>query len=170
MTINWKAPFKKISNIAFAVLLIFAAIKIIPRFYANYQKIGQEIKVKERVNLLSGKKLLFPPDNSNVLILFWATWCPPCKLEMQRLKESVEKSKISSEKIIAINMYEDETTIKNFLKKNPYPFVFLSKTAEDEKLEIFSTPTTLFIKNKKIDSISEGLSLVGIWRAEYFLK
>ncbi|NOT79054.1 MAG: TlpA family protein disulfide reductase [Bacteriovoracaceae bacterium] len=111
----------------------------------------------------------FPPLNQKAVTIFWATWCGPCKVEMNRLKKSILNKKILSEKVYAINPFEEVSVIKDFLKKNEYPFIFIDAPAIAKKLNIQVTPTTLFVENGKVTTLGSGMSLIGIWRAEWFL-
>ncbi len=112
----------------------------------------------------------FPAKNQRALIIFWASWCGPCKIEMHRLEDSVKNKKIAAGRIFAINPFESKDEIKAFLKKNALPFVFIDAPYIAQKLNVQSTPTTVFLENKTVDSMSSGMSLVGIWRAEWFLR
>ncbi len=65
-----------------------------------------------------------------VFIDFWATWCPPCKMEMPHIetlyKELGESGKI---RIIAASS-EDPETIRKFLRKTPYSFPIVTVDSE----------------------------------------
>jgi len=160
------------SNLITLFILALAIYMQAPTILKNFQTEGTKLETEE-YNKISAKglggKVLFPPQNRNSMTIFWASWCAPCKLEMQRLKSSVENGKIPEELIFAINPFETTATVISFLSKNDFPFTFISAPDVSQKLNISSTPTTLFIEKNEIISMKSGLSFVGIWRAEYFL-
>lgn len=134
---------------------------------------GLEIESKIYSIFLHPKKvsaLIFPPENQKVLAIFWASWCGPCKIEMNRLKQSVLNGKIANDKIYAINPFEGFSEIEKFLSKNDYPFIFMNSPDLSRRLNIQVTPSTLFIENNRVSSMESGMSLIGIWRAELFLN
>ncbi len=55
-----------------------------------------------------------------VFIDFWATWCPPCKMEMPHI-ETLYKELGDDITIVAASS-EDVGTIRKFLQKTPYSF------------------------------------------------
>lgn len=165
---NW---FKKKSNILTLIILAYLIYQKGPILIANFQNEGTHIESKEYVILddQNASKISFPPADSKVMAIFWATWCGPCKIEMERLKSSVESGKIPKEKIFAINPFESEDVSRNFLKKNKFPFVFIHAPDIAKKLDIQLTPSTIFIERGHVESISSGLSVIGIWKAEFLL-
>lgn len=48
-----------------------------------------------------------------VFLNFWATWCPPCRMEMRYLQSAYEKKGIEV-KFIAIDVGEDRELVKQF--------------------------------------------------------
>ncbi len=53
----------------------------------------------------------------NVLVIFWATWCPPCRAEIPHLKQL--RSEIGEDKLAMIALSsEDEGIVKKFAKNN----------------------------------------------------
>src|SRR4051812_20469988 len=61
----------------------------------------------------------------NVVVLdFWATWCPPCRLSLPHLQELSQDKGLADRglKVFAVNSEEDKETINAFLKKNNYSF------------------------------------------------
>lgn len=83
----------------------------------------------------------------NVMLNFFATWCPPCRAEMPDMEKLYNETKDSNLVILAVNLKEDRETVKAFLSDNKFNFTTLldseGKTAE--KYGIFAIPTTFFI-------------------------
>ncbi len=60
-----------------------------------------------------------------VLVNYWATWCEPCRDEMpaiQRLKNRLSGKPFA---VLAVNLDEPESRIRNFLLKMPLDFPIL---------------------------------------------
>lgn len=149
------------------VLLIGVLIFRGPALWENFKLEGTVLKPLEYEVLSSPQgSVVFPPPKGPVVVIFWASWCAPCKLEMKRLAASVESGRIPKERIFAINAFEDKTTSFKFIKENAYPFVFLEASSVASQLKVAATPTTALIENGRIISLSSGMSLIGIWRAE----
>lgn len=167
-----KKWFSKKSNLFTLILFIFVLIQKAPLLFENMKNEGVVLSSEtyEVLNKNIGKDAInFPSPNSKSIAIFWATWCGPCKIEMNRLKSSVENGKIPAGAIIAINPFETKEESRKFIATNAYPFTFIDAPNISQKLNIHATPTTAFFENGKIISISSGMSLFGIWRAEYFL-
>lgn len=163
-----KKWFSKIRNVFTVLIVAFVIYKQYPVIKNNFQQEDQGLEPVEVAIFGQEKKVNFPPKNGRAIAIFWATWCGPCKIEMERLKSSVESDAIPRDRIFAINPFESPEVIGRFVKGNNYPFQFIdSSIAKD--LGVSSTPTTLFIDETKIVSMSSGMSLWGIWRAELFL-
>lgn len=154
-------------------LLALVAWRQLPLMWQNFQSEGINIP-PQTYPVIASKDLTtqrdFPSSEERAVILFWATWCGPCKIDMKRLQASVEAGKIKPHQIVAISPFENPITIKKFLKDNPYDFTFIHAPNIASTLNIEVTPTTAFIDKGVVRSLSSGLSLIGIWRAEFFLK
>lgn len=155
----------KISDLVLAVAIIVVLGLRVPSMLANFAIEGKTIPSVERRIIGSTQTVSYPPEGGAVAI-YWATWCAPCKIEMARLKKSVESGEIPRERVFAISLSEDENTIRSFLTKNAYPFTFLLAAAQDEVFNVSATPTLVLMKDKEVVSVGTGPSLWGIWRAE----
>lgn len=162
---RWRPGF---SDVLFFILLLFLLYKQLPIFLSNNQRIGTSLITQEYRQIdpvLSDKKLTFPPKGNSIAI-FWATWCGPCKVEMNRFKKSVKSGKIKKESIFLIAPFESQNEVVKFLKSNDYPFTFIEAPELAGSLNIQVTPTVILVNNNKIIEMSSGLSLIGVWRAE----
>jgi len=66
-----------------------------------------------------------------VVLNFWATWCPPCRLEMPSMEKLYQEFKGEGLEVVAINFMEGEKPITSFLKENGFTFpVLLDKKGE----------------------------------------
>ena len=161
----------KKSNIFLFLVLAFALFQQIPVIQNNFTREDETIPSREVLVLNQKAKatVFFPPKDSRAITIFWASWCAPCKVEMARLKKSVESGAIPKEFLFAINPFESNTEIRKFIKENNYPFTFIEASNLSSELEVKVTPTTLFIDKGIITKMSSGMSLWGIWEAERYL-
>lgn len=167
-----KKFFSNKSNILTLLVVVFVVYRQLPSWLNNLKWAGEEIKAQSYLTLNSPNNELvdFPSSTKRTLAIFWASWCGPCKIEMNRLKNSVESGQIKREQIFAINPFEQGAIVKKFIQENQYPFIFIEAPEVGQKLSISLTPTTVLMDQTRIKSITSGISFVGIWRAEFFLR
>lgn len=54
----------------------------------------------------------------NVLLVFWASWCPPCRTEMASLQGLHDNSVVQNLKVIAVNVGETEEQVASFATRH----------------------------------------------------
>ena len=84
------------------------------------------------------------------MLNFWATWCPPCRVEMPSMQILFDKTRDVAFDIMAISVGEQKKTVTDFLAQNPYTYpVFLDPSgAQSAPFAGRGIPTT-FILDKQ---------------------
>lgn len=95
---------------------------------------------------LDGQSITVGPSNKITVLNFWATWCPPCRLEMPDLNEFVLQynDKVA---FYAINLGEESEVANNFMYTNGYsiPVLVDSDGAVGNLFKIQYLPTTIVV-------------------------
>ena len=143
----------------FLILFIFLTTNVFANDVSEIKNIviHKDPKVYDNVIFLdkNDKKINIKEFNGNLLLLnFWATWCGPCKEEMQSLDRLQINQNLNNLKIFAINISQEskkkvdsffeDLNIKNF---DPY---FDAPTTLAKTFTLRGVPTSILIdKNGK---------------------
>lgn len=130
----------------------------------NPQTPTKQKSIDFKLKDLNGKEVsLNDFKGKNVLLNFWATWCPPCKAEMPDIEKFYQENKNSDLVILAVNLGEDKQTVKSFIDKNKYNFDILLDSNQDvaTKYNIVSIPTSFFI-DKEGNIVSKKIGAMTI--------
>lgn len=76
-------------------------------------------------NLQGEQVTLSELKGKNVLINFWATWCPYCIEEMPDLDKLYTENKDDDFVVLAIDVGEPQSDVEEYLSENPYEFPVL---------------------------------------------
>lgn len=154
-----KSRFDKLLNGVFLILLVYLVVQKAPIVYQNFSFQGQSVD-KLTYQSLSGEMQSLP-ENQNFVLIFWATWCGPCKVELSRINNLIKNQPQLKERIFAIASYEEAQTVEQEYKKSGYQMQLGLDFKEQltHKFKVSGTPTILFISHEnKIDWITTGLS------------
>lgn len=118
----------------------------------NIEKSDKEIQAPDfTLKDLDGNQVSLRDFRGKVVFLnFWATWCPPCRLEMPTMERLHVELNDQGLVILAVNYREGPEEIQAFLKQHDLTLTALV----DEKAEVFelykawSLPTTYLINKK----------------------
>jgi len=84
-----------------------------------------------------------------VLVNLWATWCPPCRAEMQSIEKAYQEYKEQGFTVLAVNMtYQDDpSAVMPFVDDQGLTFlILLDETGEvGEAYHLQSLPSSYFI-------------------------
>jgi len=89
---------------------------------------------------------------SPVMLNFWATWCPPCRMEMPFIQEIHEEGSYMGLVILAVNVGEGHTLVSSFMQYYDYTIPVLLDTSRliTQKYNVGAYPTTFFIDGNGI--------------------
>ncbi|HTZ17279.1 MAG TPA: TlpA disulfide reductase family protein [Dissulfurispiraceae bacterium] len=104
------------------------------------------------LNDLDGKPISLSSYKGKVVILtFWATWCPPCKEELQSLNKLYNMLQSRGLVVLAVSSDRSLSTAKEFMTENrlSYPVLFDEKlTVSRDTYKAFMVPTTFVIDRR----------------------
>ncbi len=166
-----KSKWDRFSTLLFVGVIGFFLYQRLPGWIANTKVEGQVVPPFS-VSQENGETLSLPLSGKKQVILFWATWCGPCTVELARFNSAVKDGDLKAEDIIAISFGEEPQIVWAEAKKRDYRFVVAADPdfQSQKSLEVYGTPQTYHVdEDKKITHASMGLGLFSIWRAQYFL-
>ena len=89
-----------------------------------------------------------------VLVNLWATWCPPCRAEMQSIEKVYQEYKDRGFTVLAVNMtYQDDPlAVMPFVQEQELTFpILLDETGEmANTYQLRSLPSSYFIRRDGI--------------------
>ena len=82
-----------------------------------------------------------------VFLNFWTTWCPECRIEMPLMEKLHRRLKDKDFAMVAVNLREPATRVKDFFDKNKLTFTALldSKGKIAARFGIRAVPTTYIL-------------------------
>jgi peroxiredoxin len=93
-----------------------------------------------------------------VFINFWATWCPPCRLEMPTMEQVYQEYQSRGLEILAVSIdVGQKSAVKNFMHELKLTFPALLDPEREvlQRYRIFSIPASFLIDKKGIIRFKE---------------
>ncbi|PPK62976.1 redoxin domain-containing protein [Malaciobacter marinus] len=137
---------KYLKEIIFFIVSLTIILNIVS-YYRSLDLNKEKLSIKS-FKLLNNQTYNIAKDKP-IIIHFWATWCPTCKIEapnIQRLSKDYEVITIAVQS-------KDEENIKKYLKNNKLSFKVINDIDGyfSRKFNIKAFPTTLiYDKNKNL--------------------
>lgn len=155
-----KKTVKKKSNMLLTVVIgvIFVALvslTLVKLNDAHAAKVAEKGQMAPDFTLTSpsGKQVTLSQFRGKPVVLnFWATWCPPCKLEMPTIEKLSQEAAAKGFVLLTVNQEEDGGTVQNFLQQNKYDFPVVLDTSGQvsQTYQVSGIPTSVFIDAKGI--------------------
>lgn len=161
--INW---------VLWALVIYFMAQKI-PVWWGNFQAAGQAAGDVEVLELASLETKTIPSSPEQpAVIVFWATWCGPCHLELSRIQKAVEEKTLPDDRIFAVSIGEPIEDVQQFVKDKNYTFPIYvdSQQVSLQSYGVKGTPTIYHLQNGKILWTTTGVNPLSISKAESLFK
>lgn len=154
--------------IAFLILLITK----VPEWISNYKIEGSTLDDINLVNIKTSNVVRLGSLRRPKVIILWASWCIPCKLELSRFNNAIQNGDILKKDFYAVNFNESQSVIRRTIAKRGHIFNVFTDLGNNiaKKIGIKSVPTLIFLnKNNEIYHYSTGISPLGIIKAKQFL-
>jgi cytochrome c biogenesis protein CcmG, thiol:disulfide interchange protein DsbE len=183
-----KVPTRKILNVFVNALMVgvvlFFLFERLPQIIQQYRFEGGAIPsfsvpllTTERESPLEadfkGELYESESDSEKRVMVFWATWCGPCTVELNRLQKMINQGKIKAGSVLAISSQDSLSVLQEVSKERGYTFLLgLDERGEaSELLNVKATPTILFKGDRgEITWMSSGLSPSLEFRVGRFLN
>ena len=165
--------FFSVSNILFFTVIGFLVYSKYPQIKQNFISQGELISDSFLLSEVRTSEPIQFPRLQKQVVVFWATWCGPCKIELARLQKLVESKKITPQQVLAVSLDDNESIVLDYLKENNYEFLvaFDKQSLLAQKFNIKGTPTILFVDEKnEVKWRTTGVSVSLGLRAENFLN
>lgn len=106
---------------------------------------AQELKVVKSREIIS---FISKSKSKLVLINFWATWCPACRMEIPSLikvRNSFSEKELS---MLGVSLDYDPQMFVEFMKSSPFNYpVWLAKEEVGNFFQVVSLPKTVIYRN-----------------------
>lgn len=169
----WKLQGRQAQN--FSAIVLRPALQKEKRQLINNQTMNDSETNSLNTKIAGHQRAILIPQELHkpAALIFWATWCGPCQIEISRVRELAAENKIKAEQVYLLSIAEDPELILKTATERNYPFHLLHDMNGDafNFYKVRATPTTVFIDQAgKISWIGTGLSPTLGLRMEKHLK
>jgi len=86
------------------------------------------------------------------LVVFWASWCPVCQVELPKLHAQFEENKGRGLRVLTIGFADEDENIRRYALTHSsifdYPILFDPQGGTAKRFGVFGTPT-IYLINKR---------------------
>jgi peroxiredoxin len=98
--------------------------------------------------------------NDVVLVTFWATWCPPCRIELPQLERIYRERRGRGFEVLAVNEDEDAARRDAYLREKAFSFPVLldRKGAVRRRWRVRGLPSSVLLdRNGRVLAVVDGV-------------
>jgi len=126
--------------------------------------------------LQGGRAKLSSLRGHPVLVTFWGTWCPPCRVEFPELVAAHRRYREAGLEVLAVNQRDQElrtSDVQAFVKEFSVEFTVVLDTRGTSRrtFRLIGLPTTVFVDSAGIiqqvhmgpinrDQLAQGLAMI----------
>ncbi len=138
-----KPILKKIDPVSIILLIV-----VITVFVWRAAPPGIEAMGSIRVRSLEGAEIDIEREPRRRVIVFWATWCGPCTVELTRLQMLINRGLIDPSAVLAISSHEERDVVDRTAREKQYTFqIALDPSGETAaKVGVRGTPTIFLVE------------------------
>ena len=143
---RWLSPW----NLVFLAVLAFALVRLGPHIGAVVGiRSGEDLRPAFRYGTLAGDTVTSDGLRGTVVLVnFWATWCPPCKVEMPLLQSMAERHAAAG--LVVLGLSRDQgppADVAAFLAERgiTYPVAVVGREAEQAFGGVRGYPTSFLL-------------------------
>lgn len=111
-------------------------------------------------------------EGKTVLLNFWASWCPPCRAEMQHLQTLHEKTAGQDIAVLAVNLTStenSEASVLRFVQEGKYSIPVAmdtdGKAAGLYRIKVYPTTYVIGRHGKIRERIQGAMTFAAMWNA-----
>lgn len=105
------------------------------------------------LNTLDGTKVALSDLKGQVLLInVWATWCPPCRIEMPAIQAAYDQYHEQGFTVAAVNLQEDPSAVATFMREHQLTFPALLDPDGNvsQAYQALSLPSSFFVDRRGV--------------------
>ncbi len=141
---------KKFLNLLFYAGLAYLVLQRVPSWIEMYRSQGKQAPASVAVDFENKPVEIL--NSQKKVVIFWATWCGPCEIELSRINKMIQDRKIKPEQVIAISSRETAQEVQAAIQQRKYLFTNLldPRGIVADEFQVQATPTLVLIDENNI--------------------
>lgn len=97
-------------------------------------------------------RILASCHGKKAILIFWATWCPHCYIDLGEVHDSLESLKQKGIEVVLIDIGEDKAQVQGYMDRRKFNMTsFLDfDSATQDTYDLVGLPTLVFVDEKGI--------------------